>query len=373
MTPEQRQQAVVDVFAEIGGDLVDPPIMMPASIPLELSGEAVRARLCVTVDGEGREIALRPDLTLAVAREEVARRRARDVGERASRYAARAFRLPAEPGDPLEFTQVGFERFGAAMGAAADAEVFSRVAAAARAGGASTAEAWFGDLAVFPAFVDALDMSDGAAGALKRAFRQAGGVKALLRAEEGAARHGLAGRLDGASWDEAEAVVRDVMAISGIQPVGARGLDEIVERLLAQAADAGAGRIPAEARRSLDAVLDVEVEIAAAADALSAIAAEAALTGLDDVLQALQTRMDAAAAEAGAWLGPARFGTPFGRRFNYYDGFVFELFAPKAPWTKPFGSGGRYDQLLSDLSEGDVSATAVGGIVRPDRIEGGAR
>jgi ATP phosphoribosyltransferase regulatory subunit len=50
-----------------------PDYVLPADIPLELSGEAVRARLCVFTDNRGAEMAMRPDLTLPVAQREAAR------------------------------------------------------------------------------------------------------------------------------------------------------------------------------------------------------------------------------------------------------------------------------------------------------------
>ena len=113
-----------EIFARLGGDIVDPPITMPASQPLELSGEAVRARLCVFVNEMGEECALRPDLTLPVA---LAQAEQGVSGETVKRYAARAFRLPVVPGDALEFTQVGFERYGAPSTAETDAESFALV------------------------------------------------------------------------------------------------------------------------------------------------------------------------------------------------------------------------------------------------------
>ncbi|MGB6541000.1 MAG: ATP phosphoribosyltransferase regulatory subunit, partial [Xanthobacteraceae bacterium] len=42
-----------------------------------------------------------------------------------------------------------------------------------------------------------------------------------------------------------------------------------------------------------------------------------------------------------------RFSTAFGRGFDYYTGFVFELHDPRA--KGPLIAGGRYDGLLSRL------------------------
>ena len=355
-----------DIFARLGGELCDPPIVMPANQPLELSGEAVRARLCVFVGENGEECALRPDLTLPLA---IAQAAAGVSGEVVKRYAARAFRLPALAGDPVEFTQVGFERYGAPSTAETDAEAFALVCEAAASAGVRESETRMGDLSVFPAFVDGLDLAPGLAEALKRAFRQVGGVSALLKAKPAQSPHGLAARLKGASPAEAKAIVSDIFALSGIQPQGTRTIDEIVEGLLAQAADAEHGGAPDLARQTLESVMAVECAPEQAADSLLAIARQAGMSGVEPVLERLDQRVEHMKAHAPEFMKTARFGTHFGRRFNYYDGFLFEIFHPgEGNGRRPFASGGRYDTLLSTLSDGGVSATAIGGVVRPDRL-----
>ena len=287
-----------DIFARLGGEVCDPPIVMPANQPLELSGEAVRARLCVFVGENGEECALRPDLTLPLA---IAQAEAGVSGETVKRYAARAFRLPAVAGDPMEFTQVGFERYGAPSTAETDAETFALVCEAAASSGVTESETRMGDLAVFPAFVEALDLAPGLAEALKRAFRQVGGVSALLKAKPNMAPHGLATRLKGASPAEAKAIVSDIFALSGIQPQGTRSIDEIVEGLLAQAADAEHGGAPDLARQTLESVMAVDCAPEQAADALLAIARQAGIDGVEPVLTRLDARVAKMREAAPAW------------------------------------------------------------------------
>ncbi|MCI4644685.1 MAG: ATP phosphoribosyltransferase regulatory subunit [Hyphomonadaceae bacterium] len=355
----------VEIFAKLGGELVDPPILMPAAQPLELSGEAVRARLCVFTDANGEECALRPDLTLPLA---LAQAGAGTADETIKRYAARAFRLPSVPGDPMEFTQIGFERYGAPATADVDAESFALVCEAAASAGITDSMLRMGDLAVFPAFVDALTLPEGLADALKRAFRQAGGVSALLSGAHKPPASGLSARLKGASLTEARDIVAEIFALAGTQMQGARSLDDIVEGLLAQAAEEEDEEAPALARQTLEAVMAVECAPENAADALLAIARQAGIDGVDPVLERLSARVAGMARLAPDFLKSARFGTPFGRRFNYYDGFVFELIAQDGDPRRPFGSGGRYDGLIRDLSGGTMDMTAIGGVVRPDRL-----
>ena len=47
-----------------------------------------------------------------------------------------------------------------------------------------------------------------------------------------------------------------------------------------------------------------------------------------------------------------RFSTGFGRGFDYYTGFVFELTDPKRTGD-PLVAGGRYDGLLARLGSAD--------------------
>ena len=50
---------------------------------------------------------------------------------------------------------------------------------------------------------------------------------------------------------------------------------------------------------------------------------------------------------------------------EYYDGFVFGLYAEARPDLPPIASGGRYDALTRQLGQG-AEIPAVGGVLRPD-------
>lgn len=60
-------RAVEEVIFAVGGERIDPPTLAPARLILDLSGEAVRQRLCTFTDGDGGELCLRPDMTVPIA------------------------------------------------------------------------------------------------------------------------------------------------------------------------------------------------------------------------------------------------------------------------------------------------------------------
>src|ERR1700758_3021694 len=70
--PDGRAQALVGAYERAGYRRVAPPVLQPAEPFLDLSGEDIRKRMFLTSDPDGRELCLRPDLTIPVSREYLA-------------------------------------------------------------------------------------------------------------------------------------------------------------------------------------------------------------------------------------------------------------------------------------------------------------
>ena len=363
-------ETAMNAIAAQAGEFVEPPLLIEASVPLELSGEAVRSRICTFVDGQATEWALRPDLTLPVAQAECGLRREKDLGETCRRYRGPVFRLPAIEDDPIEYEQVGLERFGAPSDVEHDVWLFQTLIEASEACGVDAGHTCFGDLSIFPAFVDALGFPEDVSAGLKRAFRQEGGVRAYLSGQK-RNQSGLPARVSGMSRTEIAAFVDDIFAITGVRPVGNRSADEIVERLHARSTISASFEISPEQSELLERVLTLDVAFAEAPAALQSIAKDGGLTGVEAALVRFGQRTERLLTLNSTFTQTAHFATRFGRRFTYYDGFVFEIAAgaDETAMRRPFVAGGRYDSLLSDLSKGDVDATALGGIIIPHRVE----
>ncbi|KCZ91185.1 ATP phosphoribosyltransferase regulatory subunit [Hyphomonas jannaschiana] len=355
-------------FEASGAEPVNPAYILPSDIPLELSGEAVRARLCVFTDHRGNEMVMRPDLTLPVAGLEAERLASGTNGPKAYCYAAEAFRLPAADGDPMEFTQVGFERFGRESDPTEDAEAFALVHEAVRDCGVVPVAIATGDLAIFPAFIDALGLPRVTADLLKRAFRQEGGVRALVEASPAPIEADLVPTLEAATPEEAETAFRAALAERGIPLIGTRSVPEIIAGLRARAAALAAGGVPDKVREVIGALAAVNCTAAEAADQLDAIAVKYSLPRTSSAIDRVARRMELIRELLPEVKAICRFRSGFGRRFTYYDGFLFETLGANLAESRPIASGGRYDGLVSGLSNGKANATAIGGVVRPDRV-----
>ncbi len=67
--PDARAQALVASYERAGYRRAEPAILQPAEPFLDLSGEDIRRRMYLTSEPSGRELCLRPDLTIPVSRD----------------------------------------------------------------------------------------------------------------------------------------------------------------------------------------------------------------------------------------------------------------------------------------------------------------
>ncbi len=372
--PPKTLAAIRAPFAEAGASPLDAAVLQPLGLLLDLAGEALRERLFVVSADAGQELALRPDFTIPAVTGHIA------SGKASGRYyyEGHAFRVAPRGSDRAEeFLQVGLEAFEPDEPAKADAEIAGLAWRAAAAGGRTDLSLLFGDVALFAAFVDALDLAAPLAGRLKRAFSS----PRRLRAELDAAANGgpaasrggerLSSLLSGLSEAEAAAVLEEVWALAGIEPVGGRSAGEIVHRLGERAALAQAPRLTTEQAEQIRRFLAVEGAPQAALDAIRRVAGPGR-GGLETALSAWDRRLKALVAE-GVPAEAIHFSAAFGRAFGYYDGALFEIRSAALGDDQPVAAGGRYDGLPDRLGA-KVRTGAVGCMVRPGRAwSGGVR
>ena len=118
---DTRAEALVASYERAGYLRVTPAILQPADPFLDLSGEDIRKRMYLTTDPAGRELCLRPDLTIPVSRDYLA---SPSAGQPAGFcYLGPVFRH--RENGAAEFLQAGIESFGRGDTAAADAEMLA--------------------------------------------------------------------------------------------------------------------------------------------------------------------------------------------------------------------------------------------------------
>jgi ATP phosphoribosyltransferase regulatory subunit len=367
--PAAALDAIRAPFLAAGATPTDAPVLQPLGLLLDLAGEAMRSRLFVVSGDAGEEACLRPDFTVAIARQHLA------AGALEGRYfyEGKAFRVAPRGSDRAEeFLQVGVEAFEAGDPVAADAEIAALAWAASAAGGRDDLTLLLGDVSLFGAFVDSLGLTPPLGARLRRAFARPRQLKIELDGGggEGAGeeKSRIAALLAGLPEAEASAVLQELWSLAGIEPVGGRRPAEIAHRLVERAQAARAGKLSAGEADAVRAFLAVSDRPGAALDAISALGGPQR-AGLDAALDGWRRRLAGMTAR-GVPEDRMVLAAAFGRAFGYYDGFLFEVRSAALDEERPVAAGGRYDGLPARLGA-ETKTGAVGCMVRPARAYAG--
>ncbi len=353
-TEAARLQAL---FAGSGAREVEPDVLQPADLLLDLYGEDIRARAYVTADPLRGERMLRPDFTVPVVMMHVA------AGNGPARYsyAGEVFRRQEQedPERSNEYFQVGMEIFDSEDAEEAEAEIFARFSTILAPLGLRAA---MGDVGLLTAVVQGLETSEARRAALMRHIWRPRRFRSLLdrfagRKKPPAHRLKLLERLHSAAPEE-------LIAEAGLI-IGLREPAEIVSRIRTLQAEAAEPPIPVDTVEMIDDLLDIHETPANALDRLRDIAVD--LPCLEPAVERLERRLDAMRRH-GVDLGRVEFEASYGlTTMEYYDGFVFGFYVGTRPHLPPVALGGRYDALTRVLGRGR-GFPAVGGMIRPGLV-----
>ena len=214
-----------------------------------------------------------------------------------------------------------------------------------------------GDVALFNALIDALDLYPVWRRRLIKDFNRKVSLtedieRLTLATAPGRNEYeGVLAALAGSDRKAALALVTDLMSIAGTTNVGGRTVAEIADRFLEQSTLKG-GALPRDALGTIKRFLAIAGDPDEAVAQLRALAADAKLD-ITAAIDQFESRVGFMAAR-GIDTAKTRFSTSFGRGLDYYTGFEFELH-DKGNGTEPLVAGGRYDGLMTQLG----SATPI--------------
>ncbi|MBZ6076124.1 ATP phosphoribosyltransferase regulatory subunit [Microvirga puerhi] len=364
MTETDAIFALIALFEREGYARVEPPVLQPADVFVDLSGEDIRRRMFVTQDASGTELCLRPEYTIPVCLQHLEEHGAEPAGYS---YGGPVFRM--RPGETGEFLQAGLESIGRRDISATDAEILGLALEGLERIGLPDGQVRLGDMGLLNALVDALGVLPAAKRRVIRAIVSGQGLAALSEPDAQAQPEhaGLLAAIEGQAPQAAKAFVEDILSIAGIARVGGRSAGEIAERFLARAANRGG--LGDEARAVIERYLSISGDPDQAADAVRLLAKDADLD-LSQALDLFEERTGFMAAR-GLDVSTFSFAATFARNLDYYTGFIFEVQDPRRADGKPMVGGGRYDRLLEHLGARQP-IPAVGCSFWLDRIAGSA-
>jgi len=347
--------ALLDLFATRGYVREEPAVLQPAEIFLNRSGEEIRRRTFTLTDPSGRDLALRPDLTIPICRQAVLS--GRGFPARIA-YNGLVFRhQPGEPNRPTQFFQAGVELLGLQDAVAGETEILSLAVEALGVCGLKDFSLRIGDLALFGALVDALALPPQWRSRLKRHFWRAGYVESLLY---------WLGHGDGAAkLPGSRAQIEALLDARADAPAAGRTREEIVARALDRAAEAASLRLDGKVADAIAELLDIS---GPAQEALAKVRALLKTVSIDlgPQLAAMEVRL-ATLKSLGVDPAKVQFTAHFGRNMEYYTGFVFELWARDKEGPVQIAGGGRYDSMMEMLGA-KKPVSAIGCALRTERL-----
>ncbi|MGI9407973.1 MAG: ATP phosphoribosyltransferase regulatory subunit [Hyphomicrobiaceae bacterium] len=350
---EAQAIQIMALFAEAGFERIAPEIIQPADVFLDVVGEAIRGRTYVFTDQDGAELCLRPDLTVPACRLYLERHPSCDARSRYY-YSGSAFRF--QPGgataeNPREFRQAGIEFFGDGDKERAEAEVVALTQHVLKTVGLEQTQLRMGDLGLFRALVEAIDMPERWREQLIHDFWRRDALNQRLKKltahnddREAGPLATLLQDIDPGRPIAARELVRKYLEEQDIPLIGARTIDEIATSLLDRAADLKHGPLDPEAAKLIEAYVSVEAPPKAVGARIQDLMTERGID-LSGALARYQRRIEMFE-EAGVDTNNARFSAEFGRNLEYYSGFVFQIDAPGSSGTGYIAGGGRYDGLM---------------------------
>jgi ATP phosphoribosyltransferase regulatory subunit len=366
--------AAAEIFREAGFSAVEVPVLLPMEDFIRISGEEFRRRIFVTTDNRGSDWCLRPEFTIPVCRKTLA---VAPEGGRFS-YSGRIFRN-GRPGEADEVWQIGGEIIGRHGGAAADTEALVLALDMARAFGLKRPQVVIGDVGLFAALLDALQLPPAWRRRLTAQFgdpaRILDTLGRMVERREGYSSFAAHGEIVTAlaqfPAEKVGELFADILSIAGIRTVGGRSTAEIAERVLEQAMLAAVDVIPAEHAHAIRALLAIDAPLGHAGAALEALSAQIGLPEqFDAAVAAFVAREEAI--RAAVPNADVVFSATFGRKLGYYDGFVFDVVDPVRPEIGQVCGGGRYDGLMAAFGAAP-GVRAVGFAVWTERFAAGER
>ena len=371
---EAQAQRLMGVFTKAGYEAVAPAIIQPADVFLDVVGENLRARTYVFTDPDGEELCLRPDLTVPTCRLHLERHPEGNVKARYC-YNGPTFRFQpvgASAAHPREFRQAGIECFAENRRPQAEVEVVRLTLEALKTAGLKSYGLRIGDLGLFQALLDAIEMPAPWRARLRQQFwRPEAFREELIRlsTNPAGALHDLPADLvdvlEADDLKDAEAAVARYLDTKGIELIGARSLREITQGLHAVAVDASSSPLSQASAELIETYVKVKAPARAAGARLADLMHR---SGIDiaDALSAYSERLQLLI-DSGIDPAQIEFSAEFGRNFEYYTGFVFEVVAPNLGATSPVAGGGRYDGLLKAVGAPEP-VPAVGSAIHTERL-----
>ena len=345
MKSKKLSEQIIKTFKSNGFVLSEPDVLLDSEYIIQRSGENFKRSMLTFENEYGKEMCLRPDLTVASCIKFLERKSKYKIY-----YSGQAYRRTDKKGSDLINDQLGIEILGSKNQLQDDFIVIKTILNSAKKIKSKKIKIKVGDIGLFKRLINFLDMPERWKLRLIRHFWRPKYFEELLKRLE------KNSDIDSITFDTDKKRFFEMKKMEQAKVIAGRSISEILKRFDKKIKDPRSFNEGKKIVRVIRSFLKISCQLSKLDNKLQDFAQKNNLK--KNIFKEFKSIQNLKKLNQ-----EVKFITNFGRDIEYYTGIVFEIFSG----TKEIARGGRYDDLLKSLGA-KKNIPAVGAAINLNNI-----
>ena len=345
MKSKKLSEQIIKTFKSNGFVLSEPDVLLDSEYIIQRSGENFKRSMLTFENEYGKEMCLRPDLTVASCIKFLEKKSKSKIY-----YSGQAYRRTDKKGSDLVNDQLGIEIFGSKNQSQDDFKVIKTILNSAKNIKSKKIQIKVGDIGLFKRLINSLDMPERWKLRLIRHFWRPKYFEELLKRLE------KNSDIDSVTFDTDKKRFFEMKKMEQEKVIAGRSISEILKRFDKKIKDPRSFNEGKKIVKIIRSFLKIKCQLSKLDNKLVDFAKKNNLK--KNIFREFKSIQNLKKLNQ-----EVKFITNFGRDIEYYTGIVFEIFSG----TKEIARGGRYDDLLKSLGA-KKNIPAVGAAINLNNI-----
>jgi len=338
MKSKKLSEQIIKTFKSNGFVLSEPDVLLDSEYIIQRSGENFKRSMLTFKNEYGKEMCLRPDLTVASCIKFLERKSKSKIY-----YSGQAYRRTDKKGSDLVNDQLGIEILGSKNQTQDDFKIIKTILNSAKSIKSKNIQIKVGDIGLFKRLINSLDMPERWKLRLIRHFWRPKYFEELLKRLE------KNSDIDSVTFDTDKKRFFEMKKMEQEKVIAGRSISEILRRFDKKIKDPRSFNEGKKIVKIIRSFLKINCQLSKLDNKLQDFAKKNNLK--KNIFKEFKSIQNLKKLNQ-----EVKFITNFGRDIEYYTGIVFEIFSG----TKEIARGGRYDDLLKSLgAKKDIPAVGA--------------
>ena len=338
MKSKKLSEQIIKTFKSNGFVLSEPDVLLDSEYIIQRSGENFKKSMLTFENEYGKEMCLRPDLTVASCIKFLERKSKSKIY-----YSGQAYRRTDKKGSDLVNDQLGIEILGSKNQPQDDFKIIKTILNSAKSIKSKNIQIKVGDIGLFKRLINSLDMPERWKLRLIRHFWRPKYFEELLKRLE------KNSDIDSVTFDTDKKRFFEMKKMEQEKVIAGRSISEILRRFDKKIKDPRSFNEGKKIVKIIRSFLKINCQLSKLDNKLQDFAKKNNLK--KNIFKEFKSIQNLKKLNQ-----EVKFITNFGRDIEYYTGIVFEIFSG----TKEIARGGRYDDLLKSLgAKKDIPAVGA--------------